>query len=95
MSEQMEKIAKQHHKEVRGEGYWPLDPKYIDEFITRKARLAPEWAIAYALLQVAQAISGAGRQIGGVDGFTGIQGVGAVLGALVDAMMDAKKKGEA
>jgi hypothetical protein len=78
MSE-MEKIAAEHRKEVRGEGYWPLDPKYIDEFITRKARLAPEWAMAYALLQVAYAIRSAGSQIGGVDGFTGIQGIAEAL----------------
>jgi hypothetical protein len=78
---EMEKMAAQHQKEVRGEGYWPLDPKFIDEFITRKARLGPEWATAYALLQVAYAIAGAGRQIGGVDAFTGIQGIAEALSA--------------
>jgi hypothetical protein len=53
--------------------------KYIDEFITRKARQSEGWAIAYALLELGKCITGAGSQIGGVDDFTGIMRVGGSL----------------
>jgi hypothetical protein len=54
-----------------------------------KARTGAEWAIAYALLQVAGAIRSAGREIGGVDEFTGIMRIGAALEA-----PSAKKRNE-
>lgn len=73
-----------HRKEVAGNGDYPLDEKYIDEFITSKARSSPEWAIAYALLQVEQSIRGAAQQIGGVDDFTGIMRIGAYLEAFYE-----------
>jgi hypothetical protein len=79
-------IAREHNKEVAGNGRYPLDPKYIDEFITSKARDSEGWAIAYALLQVSEAITGAANQIGGVDDFTGIMRIGATLQGIVNVM---------
>lgn len=52
----------EHRQEVAGKGRWPLDPEYIDEFIKTKARDSAEWAIAYALLDVALAIRSAGQK---------------------------------
>jgi hypothetical protein len=77
---------REHNREVAGNGHYPLDPKYIDEFITTKARTSPEWAIAYALLQISNAITGAANQIGGVDDFTGIMRIGAWLEELVKVL---------
>ena len=74
----------QHRREVAGNGDCPLDPKYIDEFIEGKARSGEGWAVAYALLQVSNAITGAAQQIGGVDDFTGIQKIGAYLEAFYE-----------
>jgi hypothetical protein len=87
MDEQTKKPAKlkpkaQHLLEVMGKGYYPLDPEYIDEFIMRKARTEAEWAVAYGLLRVAWAIESAGKQIGGVDEWTGIMRIGAALDAM-------------
>jgi hypothetical protein len=81
-----------HHKEVAGNGSYPLDPKYIDEFIEGKARSGPDWAIAYALLQVADAIRVASQNIAGVDDFTGIMRIGAELGILADATQKIAKQ---
>jgi hypothetical protein len=76
------KFWAKHDKEVMGKGNYPLNVDYIDEFIMRKARTGAEWATAYALLRVAWAIESAGKQIGGVDEFTGIMRIGAALEAM-------------
>ncbi len=52
-----------------------LNPEYIEKFIKEKARDGGDWAVAYALLQVGRAINCLGGQIGGVDSYTGIQGI--------------------
>ena len=77
---------KEHREEVAGNGSYPLDPKYIDEFITSKARESEGWAIAYALLQLGECITGAANHIGGVDDFTGIMRIGAWLEELVKVL---------
>jgi hypothetical protein len=65
-----DKESLRHWKEVAGKGDFPLDPEYIEKFITTKARSGPEWAIAYALLQVGYAIRSASKNIAGVDDYT-------------------------
>ena len=77
---------KEHREEVAGNGRWPLDPKYIDEFITTKARESEGWAIAYALLQLGNCVSCAAGQIGGVDDFSGQMRIGAALEAIANVM---------
>ena len=82
----------QHHREVAGKGYYPLDPKYIDEFIKGKARESEGWAIAYALIQLGDCIQGAGSQIGGVDDYTGIMRVGWALEEIMKTLCEKEKR---
>jgi hypothetical protein len=83
-------IAQDHAREVEGNGRWPFDSEYLEEFVTQQARKSPEWAIAWALLQVGHAIRAAGANIGGVDCHTGIQKLADCAEAIATAMEKAK-----
>ena len=83
--------GEQRRREIAGEGDYPFDPKYIDEFIKGKARDGGEWAIAYALLGVAGAIRCAATQISGVDDYTGQQRMAWALEQIAEGLKKPKE----
>jgi hypothetical protein len=80
-------------EDIAGLGRYPQDPDYISQFIALNARKSEGWAIAWALLQVAKSLEIAGRQIGGVDHLTGIQGVGNSLEWIAREYAEKNKSG--
>ena len=61
-----------------------------EEFVFKQARKSPEWAIAYALINLGWMVRNVGTEIIGVDSYTGLQGIAADF--LVEAR-EARKNG--